>query len=361
MKVNSAKTKVLIFSKKKINKNNFEFYYKGEKLEIVDEYNYLGLLFNYNGSFIKAKKKLIEQSQKALFGVFQRIRNLCIPIDLQLKIYDSLVLPILLYSSEIWGFENLKDIERAHLQFCKSVLKVRKSTPNYMVYGELGRIPIEIHVKLKMLSFWTRLLYTDKLSSNMYLLMHRLYSYNQINFKWMSFVEKILNEIGLSYIFMNQVEVNWTCLKFEIKQRLTDQFIQKWYSDALNSSRGEFYLSFKKEFKFEPYLTKLNQKSVVWVCKFRTCNIKTPFEVGRWYNVPRDQRSCKLCTQGIGDEYHYLFECLSDEVVKLRKKYIPTYYINNPNKTKMGGMFSNCHVQLLGNIAVFIKCLVKLL
>ena len=126
----------------------------------------------------------------------------------------------------------------------------------------------------------------------MYSLMHRLYSHNQIDFKWMSFIEKIFNETGFSY--RNQVEVNWAFLKSEIKQRLTDQFIQKWYSDAINSSRGEFYLSFKREFKFEPYLTKLNQKSFIWVCKFRTCNIKTPFEVGRWYNIPRDQRICKL-------------------------------------------------------------------
>jgi hypothetical protein len=46
-----------------------------------------------------------------------------------------MVEPILLYGCEIWGFENLKVLEQVHLMFCKRILKVRSTTPNYMVYG----------------------------------------------------------------------------------------------------------------------------------------------------------------------------------------------------------------------------------
>ena len=56
------------------------------------------------------------------------------PVDLQLKLFDFLVSPILLYASEVWGFENKASIEKVHLQFCKNILKVRSTTPNYMVY-----------------------------------------------------------------------------------------------------------------------------------------------------------------------------------------------------------------------------------
>jgi hypothetical protein len=48
-----------------------------------------------------------------------------------------MVEPILLYGCAIWGFENLKVLEQVHLMFCKRILKVRSTTPNYMVYGEL--------------------------------------------------------------------------------------------------------------------------------------------------------------------------------------------------------------------------------
>jgi hypothetical protein len=37
-------------------------------------------------------------------------------------------------------------------------LKLKSSTPNYMIYWELGRFPIEIDIKIKMVSFWARLL-----------------------------------------------------------------------------------------------------------------------------------------------------------------------------------------------------------
>ena len=46
----------------------------------------------YNGSFVHTKKKLVEQAQKALYAVYYKIRNLQLPIDLQLTIFDSLVI-----------------------------------------------------------------------------------------------------------------------------------------------------------------------------------------------------------------------------------------------------------------------------
>jgi hypothetical protein len=55
-------------------------------------------------------------------GIYKRIRNQPIPIDPQLKLFDSIVEPILLYGSEVWGFENTIDIERIHLQFCINIL-----------------------------------------------------------------------------------------------------------------------------------------------------------------------------------------------------------------------------------------------
>ena len=35
-----------------------------------------------------------------------RIKNLNLPVDLQLKLFDQTILPIMTYSCEIFGFEN---------------------------------------------------------------------------------------------------------------------------------------------------------------------------------------------------------------------------------------------------------------
>lgn len=85
LKINTSKTKAVIFSKKKVKRNqNFMIY--GESIEIVDSYCYLGVLFNYNGSFCTARKKLLDQTQKSLNALYRKIKNICIPVDLQLKL-----------------------------------------------------------------------------------------------------------------------------------------------------------------------------------------------------------------------------------------------------------------------------------
>ena len=82
--VNVNKTKVLVFSKRKCQKN-FNFTLNGEKLDVIDSYTYLGITFKCNGWFVDARKRFVEQAQKSLFAIYKKIRNQNIPIDLQLK------------------------------------------------------------------------------------------------------------------------------------------------------------------------------------------------------------------------------------------------------------------------------------
>lgn len=142
IRVNANKTKVMIFSKRKV-RQNIEYYLNGQKQEIIDTFTYLGVLFKYNGCFIETRKKRVEQAHKALFSIYKLIQNESIPIDVQLKMFDSMVEPILLYGSEVWGFEDMYLIEQVHLKLCKKNLRVRNTTANFMVYGELGRFPLE--------------------------------------------------------------------------------------------------------------------------------------------------------------------------------------------------------------------------
>ena len=57
----------MVFRNGGIIKENKKWFYDNCELEIVDEFNYLGLLLNYNGNFTKAQQKLADQGRKALF------------------------------------------------------------------------------------------------------------------------------------------------------------------------------------------------------------------------------------------------------------------------------------------------------
>ncbi len=53
-----------------------------------------------------------------------------------------------------WGFSKSIDcLEKIQLRFCKLLLKLKLSTPTYMIYGEL-----EIDIKIRMVLFWARLI-----------------------------------------------------------------------------------------------------------------------------------------------------------------------------------------------------------
>jgi hypothetical protein len=105
-------------------KNQHIFKLCGYNLPIEDSYSYLGVIFNYKGSFVKERAKLMDQARKALYCLHRKFRNISIPIDLQFKLFDTLILSMLTYGSEIWGNENTKQLEKLHLQFCRNILGV---------------------------------------------------------------------------------------------------------------------------------------------------------------------------------------------------------------------------------------------
>lgn len=156
LNVNIDKTQVLIFSKGRMCKR--VFYFNDRVLEIVKEFKYLGIIFSRTGSFLKAKKHLCDQAQKAMYGVIRKIRQFNLPVTCQLELFDKMVVPVLLYGCEVWGFEKLDSIERVHLKFLKHILCLKSSTPNYMVYGETGRFPLSVIVFTRMVSYWCKLI-----------------------------------------------------------------------------------------------------------------------------------------------------------------------------------------------------------
>ena len=81
-----------------------------------------------------------------MYLLFTRINNLDIPLDLQLKLFDSTVVPILTYGSEVWGYENLDMIETVHNDLLRKITRSKKSTRLYMLLGELGRLPLHITI-----------------------------------------------------------------------------------------------------------------------------------------------------------------------------------------------------------------------
>ena len=92
-----------------------------------------------------------------------------------------------------YGFmRTLKQLEKLHLQFCRNILGVRTTNPNFMTYGELGRTPIDICIKLRIVNFWNRLISNEKkLDCILYKIMFNLSIIDNVQFKWLNRVYQI--------------------------------------------------------------------------------------------------------------------------------------------------------------------------
>jgi hypothetical protein len=101
LKVNVQKTKIIIFNKGACKISKHTFYLGNEHIEITQNYQYLGLVFNVSGSFNNANLMLKDKSLKTCFGLIGRLKD-C-KANVGLKIFRSLINHILSYASEVWA------------------------------------------------------------------------------------------------------------------------------------------------------------------------------------------------------------------------------------------------------------------
>ena len=360
LKINVDKTKIIRFAKRLSRKNpnnQYDFWLNGEKVEVVEEYVYLGTTVSYNGKYKKAIKKQVTQAKRALFGLKSKKEMYDLPFDIVLDLFDKMILPILLYGCEIWGYEELECIEVFYRKFLKEILRLNKQTTNCMVYGEAGRKPLSIIVKTRMVCYWHKISTgaVNKLSYKITFFLRKLHEQNQYSSPWLKNIEQILNTCGMSNVWLNPDIINHNWLKKAIELRLSDLYIQEWESQLNNASSCVTYRSLKPYFKQERYLTLPNRSDRINLCKFRCRNIKIPVVTGGYTNrnnlaTPYENRLCEICDMNvIGNEYHYILECPVFQ--EPRNNYLSDFYSRNPSLDKFTLLFQSSSTSVLSQLA----------
>ena len=159
--VNLTKTKVMIFEKRpNLQKHKHKFLLDTTILDQTKNYTYLGLNISATGNFNQAVNDLRDKARRAFYAIKRNIR-LDIPIQIWLKILDSVIEPIALYGSEVWGPLANQDFtkwdkhqtETLHTELCKSILRTQRKTPNNACRAELGRYPLIIKIQKIAIKF----------------------------------------------------------------------------------------------------------------------------------------------------------------------------------------------------------------
>ena len=284
--VNVAKTKIMVFRNGGIVKPQEHWVYKGEDIEIVDEFCYLGIVFYYNGKFHRTQKQLSLQCRKAVFALKRKCSQMSFNHHTLLSLFDTYISSISYYGCEVWGAHAAQDLEKVHLDFCKNILGVKRSTPNAMIYAELGRVPMMCIRKLRMVKYWLKLLHSD----NCILKSCIDYFQEELMLKpncknWLSNVQNILSEIGLNNIWFNQADFNEKFIVMEVKQRLTDIYKQLIISDLNASSKCSLYKYVVDSVTLQSYLSKpIYNEYKILISRLRLSSHCLNIETGK-YNL----------------------------------------------------------------------------
>ena len=234
-------------------------------------------------------------------GIIIKLNSLgTIPPPVSFYIFETLIRPILLYGSDVWGISSCNNdaIGKVLYQFIRCILQVKATTSNVMVIGESGQLPPSVFSHINVLSYMGRLqtLPAHTIAKRIYTELFRLH-----NCGWNTWVTKVFalsERYGISFNDIGTRNFKLDC-KRAVKIRLESQ----WLADSQNVRKTPIlrsYSLYKHGLYFEPYLNSIsNVRHRTALTKLRTSSHVLEIERG-WYTVPKTavyDRLCNTCYQ----------------------------------------------------------------
>ena len=286
---------------------NADFKVGTTSIENVKSFLYLGFVISAkNCQFQTTIDDLSLKANRAIFSIRSRFKLSSLPTKLAIKIFNSQIVPILLYGSEVWGpymghdfktWDSSK-IERTQTKFLKQILGCNFQTSNFMIRGDTGCRPLITQVITRYITYIQNIKITpSKLSHDAY--SFEIESLDTPNF--LRFLEKFNIDEGIALKS-----------KEEIKNICKGTYDMYWSENIVNSSKAASYNKFKSDIKIDTYLVQnLHPNIRIALSRFRLSNHALMIEKGRHVRpkVDRDKRFCNFCKIEIEDETHFLLLC----------------------------------------------------
>lgn len=301
MCVNIDKTKVMVIGKKDKSET---LWLEGKQVEIVRSYKYLGLDFEDTYKWNQCVDKRILGGLKALFSLQNKCKKADIwSWEMRKFLFKSLVQPVILYGCQVWG-TNLakgmwKKIEKVQKRFLIEELGVRVQTPYPMVLAETGMLPLEGEALCSLISYIAKL---KKMDSNR--IPHKI----MMATKRKGWFNEAITWLGKWGISENDLPEKPEGIRDLVQQRVIDTL----WKDG--KEKMEFYtkninpmITYNEQKYLKEHISMHKRKEI---CRFRVSSHNLEVETGRWIDTPRQERICRVCTEGqVEDEHHFIWQC----------------------------------------------------
>ena len=155
--VNCDKSKVVHFRTQSVPRTSFQFLLNDKSINIVSEYNYLGLLLTEFLSYDSMAKAVAKSASRSLGLLISKCKaNGGFQFSVFTKLFDNLVMSVIEYGAAIWGTKEYSCINSVKNKAMRFYMGVGKYTPNLALYGDMGWIPCNINQWTCVFRNWSR-------------------------------------------------------------------------------------------------------------------------------------------------------------------------------------------------------------
>ena len=314
LRVNLAKSQIMVFRKMGKLKNAYKWSYMGRDIEVVSSYKYLGVHFYSTGKFGHHLGSQLSVAKAGLTSVYKNIFYIqATNIDSYFKLFDATARAVMCYAAQVWGYMQYEEVEKLQRFFIKKLFRLPYNTPNYMLLLETGRGSMFLYT-LKL--HWSFILHTLKLPENRFskvMLQHGILK----DYKWYIMLRKCAIEFGN---WNEVVPFTYDLLKVELEKLLVYK-IEKDHFDLLNQvllgQLHPIYKEIKMNWGREEYFSiglKLRELRHIFMARTEML----PLNWKPWF-VDGDYR-CSLCNLKADENVeHFILFCPVLKEFRLRE------------------------------------------
>ena len=247
MKVNIAKSNVIHFRPKSKNRTETDFLYNNERLELVSQYKYLGVVFDEFLDYTITAGILANSAGRALGSIYNKFKqNKGLGYTTSRKLYDSCVTPIFDYCTGVWGYNKLEKIDTIQNKAIRLYLGVHGYAPNKAINADMGWVSCRVRRHVQMLRL---------VNMNDSKIARRIFDWDKEHRGWCINVKDILMSVdSIDYFHSNRpIDLE------SAKRILYFNECQSWKEEVHNVPKLRTYILNKDQYGTEAYTFIINQ------------------------------------------------------------------------------------------------------
>uniref|UniRef100_T1IIN5 Reverse transcriptase domain-containing protein n=1 Tax=Strigamia maritima TaxID=126957 RepID=T1IIN5_STRMM len=306
--LNVQKNKIMVFRNggRKAVRDKWSF--AGHAIEVVNRYKYLGVWFTTKNSFGLHLDLMRGRAQKVVNATWSVTKRAGLrSIDSKIRLFQSLILPIVMYGVEVWGVRRWEAVEGVHRKYMKMALGLNSNTPDYLWELELGRNDLECTALKRIFGYVLHVLNMDESRWPKVCFKEMIKVECHPKFTWWRDFEVAVNTVGSAELITALRENDIDNVKLMMGSALVkkmEQGLQERWALCDCSSFCPFYQDIKHDILPAAYL---RSSEVTVHMREAWTRLRCGNEHKKWLSAA--EQRCRLCEGDIESLDHIFVHC----------------------------------------------------